>query len=236
VYFPRGPKAGECIHLVFEQIDFTDPSGWDSEISRALVQFGLKNNSLHQEMLLKLVRDVLTTTLADGLTLSQIPRQQRLNELGFRIMAPPLDSEQWNTWLSLYQIPAPSLQFGIPPKYLQGFIDLIVQSGEKFYILDWKSNHLGDAPQDYSSQPIEAAMQAHGYHLQSLLYCVAVHRYLRQRLPDYDYERHMGGCLYGFVRGIRPHWRDSNGKSLGVYTHRLPFATINAFDQLLSRT
>jgi len=236
VYFPRGPKAGECIHLVFEQIDFTDPSGWDSEISRALVQFGLKNNSLHQEMLLKLVRDVLTTTLADGLTLSQIPRQQRLNELGFRIMAPPLDAEQWNTWLSLYQIPAPSLQFGIPPKYLQGFIDLIVQSGEKFYILDWKSNHLGDAPQDYSSQPIEAAMQAHGYHLQSLLYCVAVHRYLRQRLPDYDYERHMGGCLYGFVRGIRPHWRDSNGKSLGVYTHRLPFATINAFDQLLSRT
>ena len=79
-------------------------------------------------------------------------------------------------------------------------------------------------------------MRAHGYHLQSLLYCVAIHRYLRQRLADYDYERHMGGCLYGFVRGMRPHWRDSNGRSLGVYTHRIPFATINAFDQLMPQT
>jgi exodeoxyribonuclease V beta subunit len=79
-------------------------------------------------------------------------------------------------------------------------------------------------------------MQAHGYHLQSLLYCVAVHRYLRQRQPDYDYERHIGGCLYGFVRGMRPHWRGFSGKSLGIYTYRLPFATVNAFDQLLPRT
>ena len=236
VHFPRGPKAGECIHAVFEQIDFTDPIGWDSEINRALVQFGLADNSLHHEMLLQLVRDVLTTPLASGFTLSQIPRQQRLNELGFRIMAPVLSPDQWNTWLSSYQIPAPPLQFGLPPKYLQGFIDLVVQSGDKFYILDWKSNHLGDTQQDYSNQPLEAAMQSHGYHLQSLLYCVAVHRYLRQRLLDYDYERHMGGCLYGFVRGMRPHWRDSNGNSLGIYSHRLPFATINAFDQLLPRT
>ena len=236
VHFPRGPKAGECIHAIFERIDFTDSSGWDSEINRALVQFGLANNSLHHEMLLQLVRDVLATSLADEFTLAQIPRQQRLNELGFRIMAPSLSPDQWNTWLRSYRIPAPSLQFGVPPKYLQGFIDLIVQSGDKFYILDWKSNYLGDTPQDYSSLPLEAAMQTHGYHLQSLLYCVAVHRYLRQRLPDYDYERHMGGCLYGFVRGMRPHWRDSHGKSLGIYMHRLPLATINAFDQLRPRT
>lgn len=79
-------------------------------------------------------------------------------------------------------------------------------------------------------------MREHGYYLQSLLYCVAVHRYLRQRLPDYDYERHMGGCLYGFVRGMRPHWLDSDGKSLGIYTHRLPFSTIEAFDHLLPLT
>jgi exodeoxyribonuclease V beta subunit len=235
VHFPRGPKAGECIHAVFEQIDFMDPSGWDSEINQALVQFGLANNILHHEMLLQLLRDVLATPLADGFTLSQIPRQQRLNELGFRIMAPALSSDQWNTWLRSYQIPAPPLQFGLPPKYLQGFIDLIVQSGTKFYILDWKSNHLGDAPQDYSNQALEAAMQTHGYHLQSLLYGVAVHRYLRQRLPDYDYERHVGGCLYGFVRGMRPHWRDSDGQSVGIYAHRLPFDTIKAFDQLLPR-
>ena len=236
LHFPRGPKAGECIHAVFEQIDFTDPGSWVSEINRALLQFGLANNARHQEMILQLAHDVLATPLADGFTLNKVTRSQRLNELGFRIIAPALSSDQWNAWLKSYQIAAPSLQFGLPPKYLQGYIDLIVQIDTKFYILDWKSNHLGDAQQNYSQSSLEAAMRAHGYHLQSLLYCVATHRYLRQRLADYDYERHMGGCLYGFVRGMRPHWRDSNGRSLGVYTHRIPFATINAFDQLMPQT
>ena len=47
----------------------------------------------------------------------------------------------------------------------------------------------------------EAMLHAH-YPLQALLYGVALHRYLRWRQPGYDPERHLGGVLYLFVRGM----------------------------------
>ena len=47
----------------------------------------------------------------------------------------------------------------------------------------------------------DAMLQAH-YPLQALLYEVALHRFLRWRLPDYDPDRHLGGVLYLFLRGM----------------------------------
>ena len=72
------------------------------------------------------------------------------------------------------------------------------------------------------------AMAQHGYHLQYLLYAVAVHRLLQQRLPDYDYERHFGGVMYLFVRGVRPGWSGA-----GVHADRPPRETIERLSALL---
>lgn len=231
--FPRGPREGECIHAIFENIDFTDPSTWDPAIAKALDQFGLPADPVHQQMLRTLLGDVMATPLQDGLLLGEIPRHKRLNELAFKIRAPALRADEWNDWFATHRIAVPNLQFGLPPRYLQGFIDLIFQCGDRYYVLDWKSNHLGYTPQHYDREPIEAVMAEKGYHLQSVLYCVALHRYLRLRVPGYSYDRHMGGSLYCFVRGIRPDWRDSQGRALGVCAQRLPFETMNAFDRLL---
>ena len=81
----------------------------------------------------------------------------------------------------------------------------------RFFILDWKSNHLGDTPTHYGQDAMAAAMRDQGYHLQYLLYLVALDRYLRHRLAGYDPEQHLGGAVYLFVRGVRPDWRDANG-------------------------
>ena len=231
--FPRGPRAGECIHAIFEKIDFTDPDTWDQEIAKALDQFGLPADTVHQQMLRTLLRDVMATPLLEGVLLGEVPRHKRLNELAFKIPAPALRADEWNDWFSAHRIAVPKLQFGLPPRYLQGFIDLIFQCGDRYYVLDWKSNHLGYTPQHYDNEPIEAVMAEQGYHLQSVLYCVALHRYLRLRVRGYSYDRHMGGSLYCFVRGIRPDWRDSQGRALGVCAQRLPFETMTAFDRLL---
>lgn len=76
-------------------------------------------------------------------------------------------------------------------------------------------------------------MQAHGYHLQHLLYTVALHRHLGRSLPGYDYDQHFGGVLYLFVRGVRPGWI-LGGQPTGVFHHRCPATTLHALDGLLA--
>jgi len=78
-------------------------------------------------------------------------------------------------------------------------------------------------------------MQAHGYHLQHLLYSLALHRHLACSLPGYDCAQHFGGVLYLFVRGVRPHWR-IGGHAAGVFHHCCPPATLRALDALLAAT
>src|SRR5580698_9390763 len=80
--------------------------------------------------------------------------------------------------------------------YLRGFIDLVFEYRGRYWIVDWKSNHLGDTEASYGRESMAASMDEHGYALQSLIYCVALHRYLRSRIADYDYDRHFGASLY----------------------------------------
>ena len=81
------------------------------------------------------------------------------------------------------------------------------------------------------------AMAEHGYHLQYLLYTLALHRYLRRRLPDYDYDRDMGGSLYLFVRGVRPDWANAHlaGDDVpGVFFDKPSLDMVNALDRLFA--
>ena len=110
--------------------------------------------------------------------------------------------------------------------FMKGFIDLVFASEGRFYLLDYKSNWLGEDISAYAREHLEAAMLAHHYHLQYLFYCLALHRYLRQRLPDYDYDRHFGGVFYLFLRGIQ----SQAGCEFGVYRERPPKSFIQALD------
>ncbi|MEL0625232.1 hypothetical protein V6238_19490, partial [Marinomonas arenicola] len=74
----------------------------------------------------------------------------------------------------------------------------------RYYVLDYKSNHLGDDFTDYQNDAIEHAIADHRYDLQYQLYTLALHRLLKQRLPNYDYDTHVGGVVYLFFRGMTP--------------------------------
>jgi exodeoxyribonuclease V beta subunit len=101
-------------------------------------------------------------------------------------------------------------------------------------VLDWKSNHLGYAPADYGPAELQAAMAEHGYHLQYLLYALAVDRYLGHRVPGYRHDTHFGGVLYLFVRGVRPDWANPDGTPAGVFHHRPAAATLARLDALFA--
>ncbi len=89
--------------------------------------------------------------------------------------------------------------------------------------MDYKSNRLPD----YQQETLTHAMRAHNYGLQYWLYTVVLHRYLQQRLADYDYDSHFGGVRYLFVRGML------SGEAMsGVYQDRPDFDKVEALAAL----
>ena len=110
--------------------------------------------------------------------------------------------------------------------FMRGFVDLVVERRGRWYVIDYKSNWLGPTPRDYAAQALAGAIRAGGYPLQYLIYLVALHRHLATRLPGYDYERHVGGAFYLFVRGVDP----AAGMRRGVYFDRPSAACLHAVD------
>ncbi|MBN3806610.1 exodeoxyribonuclease V subunit beta [Paraburkholderia sp. Ac-20336] len=231
--FPRGAAAGDCLHRMFELADFTDASTWPEAIRGALRERPApavpELAARLPAMMHRLIGDVVTTELVPGMALAKLNPHRRLNELEFLFAAPSLDFPGLRELLIEYGYPDVALESGVLRGFVKGFIDMIVEHDGRFWIVDWKSNHLGDTAADYAAAPLDAAMASHAYHLQALLYTVALHRYLKTRVRDYAYDTHIGGYLYLFVRGVRPEWRDAGGPA-GVHRRRAPFELVALLD------
>ena len=107
----------------------------------------------------------------------------------------------------------------------KGFIDLTFEHEGRYYVADYKSNWLGVDDSAYTAQAMEQSILDNRYDLQYVLYLLALHRQLKARLADYDYDRHVGGALYLFLRGTR-------AASQGVYFARPPRELIEHLDRL----
>ncbi|WP_130931940.1 exodeoxyribonuclease V subunit beta [Pseudomonas sp. Sample_24] len=107
----------------------------------------------------------------------------------------------------------------------KGFIDLTFEHDGRYYVADYKSNWLGVDDLAYTEQAMEQSILDNRYDLQYVLYLLALHRQLKARLADYDYDRHVGGALYIFLRGTR-------ASSRGVYFARPPRELIERLDRM----
>jgi exodeoxyribonuclease V beta subunit len=128
---------------------------------------------------------------------------------------------------TLAQRPRPKLLPETLNGMLKGFIDLVFEYQGKYYIADYKSNWLGPRNANYSQSAIEEAILGHRYDLQYGIYLFALHRLLQSRLPDYDYDTHIGGALYIFLRGI-------GTETGGVHYDRPPKVLIETLEGLFS--
>lgn len=132
--------------------------------------------------------------------------------------------------------------------YLTGSVDVVLRVGSdgagpaddpRYLIVDYKTNWLG--PRDepltahaYRPEALDAAMGHSDYPLQALLYAVVLHRFLRWRQPGYDPERHLGGVLYLYLRGLcGPDTPVVDGQPCGVFVWRPPVALLEAVSDLL---
>ena len=147
-------------------------------------------------------------------------------EMSFMLAVQDIDLPALDAWVRQHTFSGaarPPLLPGQLNGMLKGFIDLVFEHDGRFYVLDYKSNWLGSSDEAYRGETMQAAVLAHRYELQYLFYLLALHRLLKVRLPDYDYDRHVGGALYLFLRG-------SGAPSRGVFAARPPRAVIEALD------
>ncbi|KAA0020077.1 UvrD-helicase domain-containing protein [Antrihabitans cavernicola] len=119
--------------------------------------------------------------------------------------------------------------------YLTGSIDAVLRMpGPTFVVVDYKTNRLGLGDltvEHYTHERMTAEMMRAHYPLQALLYSVALHRYLRWRLPDYDPAVHLGGIAYLFVRGMVG---ADTPAGCGVFDWRPPATLVTALSDLLA--
>jgi exodeoxyribonuclease V beta subunit len=111
--------------------------------------------------------------------------------------------------------------------FLKGYIDLVFEHDGRFYVVDYKTSHLGDTLSDYSFPRMQAEMAESHYFLQYHLYTLAVHRLLARFQRGYDYERGFGGVLYLFLKGMRP------GSPHGIFYEKPPLSRLEALGRAL---
>lgn len=202
--FPRGAAPGTFLHSLFEELDFTQPvpEGWMAE---KLQLSGF--DAQWAPVLTDWLGGVLKTRLpGPDIALNQLAARDKQVEMAFYLpIAQLLTAECLDALIRQYDplsADTPPLDFRQVRGMLKGFIDLVFRHEGRYYLLDYKSNWLGEDREAYTRPAMEQAMRAHRYDLQYQLYSLALHRYLRHRLADYDYDRHFGGVIYLFLRGM----------------------------------
>lgn len=230
--FPRGARPGTFLHSLFEQVEFTQPA--DSEKNTQIITDLMLNEQLALEWLpiLQQMVDTVLSTPLDGksLRLNEKLPSQRLVEMEFLLPIKVLDSATLNRVVHHYDplsARAGELGFHTVQGMLKGFIDLVFEHQGRYYVLDWKSNYLGSEVDDYHGEALATAMVDHRYDLQYQLYALALHRFLRSRLPDYHYQRHFGGVYYLFLRGM-----DGNAPN-GIFHAKPSEAFLDEMDRLI---
>ncbi|WP_374690715.1 exodeoxyribonuclease V subunit beta [Accumulibacter sp.] len=239
--FPRGAEAGTFLH---ELLEASAAAGFANVAG---------DGSLRQELVARCCRTrgrerwsgLLADWLQGFLTRPwELPAGQAAAATTLRLCALSAARAEMEFWLPVHAVDLrrvdalvcrhtlagaarPALQEGQLNGMLKGFIDLVLEHQGRYYVVDYKSNWLGPADAAYTPAALREAILHARYDLQYVLYLLALHRLLRARLPDYDYDRHVGAAVYVFLRG-------GDSASRGLHAERPPRQLIDELDALFA--
>ena len=226
---PRGEKTGLFLHSIFEHLDFTDRDGYGDVLESAGEYYSSVYKAEHRNLYLELVGHCMNVKIdtKDGgfFSLNEVKNECKLPELEFYFS---LDRHQKSKIAGILK----DVEFTTDTEIegiMHGFIDLLFEHNNKYYILDWKSNFLGNRIEDYGEQGCLEGMRANNYHLQYHIYTVAVKRFLEKKLKNFDYVRDFGGVIYMFLRGVR-----ENDGTTGIYFEKPGVEKMNALESLFN--
>jgi exodeoxyribonuclease V beta subunit len=234
--FTRGRRAGVALHALFEHLPFdASVDAMRETVTRTLRREGLlempdADATRAIDDVCAMVSLVFGTPLPDaGFRLADVPRRATLREWKFHLPLALLTRTTLERAFAAhggaaarYAPHLKSLESIDVTGFLTGVVDLAFEHDGRWHLADWKSNHLGPDASAYGADDVEREMFANHYTLQYHLYVLALHRYLASRLPDYDYDAHVGDVWYAFLRGI------DGTPGRGWYRDRPPRALIEA--------
>jgi len=219
---PGGAHTGDALHSLFEHFDYTrvaEPDVLTQAVDDMLSGFGLPTPAAGTEArraAADVVRAMAERTLADpmqaaGAALSSVPKEKSFREWRFQM---PMESitakaiaaalkQHGEAWLAGYAAALGRTSQQELDGILTGVVDLVCVINDRWWIIDWKSNTLGETAAAYDESGCRRAMMREHFVLQYHVYIVALHRFLRSRLGvNYDYDRDIGGVGYAFLRGL----------------------------------
>ncbi|MBC54643.1 MAG: exodeoxyribonuclease V subunit beta [Gammaproteobacteria bacterium] len=208
--FHRGPKPGTFLHSLLE---WAEAQGFDKAedddesrrqmISQRCLQRGWQDDEARLDTWLK---TFLSTRFAlpDGRRLQLTQLHWRQAEMEFLFASHQVDAHKLDTLCQRHIQPDAERPALLPAQLngmIKGFIDLVFEHQGQYYVADWKSNYLGPRDSHYTQPALQDEILHSRYDVQYAIYLLALHRLLRNRLPGYDYDKHVGGALYFFLRG-----------------------------------
>lgn len=118
--------------------------------------------------------------------------------------------------------------------FMKGSLDLVAKfttkQGDKFFMIDYKSNYLGDSFCDYTQDSILKSIFEARYDVQILFYSLALFRFLKCTLHDFSYEKDFGGVMYLYLRGMNSNDTVSTGQFYVRPSEELIKRLSNLFD------
>lgn len=213
--FPGGKTTGNLFHSILERVDFQADDSAEDLVNTTLKQFGFDEKWNSQ--VLGLVKQLKTFPFpsdflkGSSFSLALLQPTEILREMPFYFTLNQVKLEQAKQLIkNQTSIPShdallnslDSIPFRELNGFMNGFIDLVFVYQERYYLLDWKTNKLGNNTSDYTPKQLEAKINEFGYNLQFYIYTIALHKYLKFKIPDYKFKDHFGGVYYVFLRGL----------------------------------
>ncbi|MEJ2158144.1 MAG: UvrD-helicase domain-containing protein, partial [Desulfobacteraceae bacterium] len=239
--FPKGARAGLFFHDLLEHWDHAGGRyGRQEELIRSKLQAHGFDDQWHPALNRFLGHLSAKQLSAPGneFSLSQVKMEHRINEMEFYFPLKGFTSEQIKTCFQscghalfgdAMAARLERIHFAPEKGVLKGFIDTVIQYDHQYFLIDWKSNHLGYHPAFYDGPMLDKCMVGDDYFLQYHLYAVALSRLLAQKIAGYRYERHFGGVFYIFLRGITAEPSERSG----LFFDRPGGSLISALDDLM---
>jgi exodeoxyribonuclease V beta subunit len=230
---PFGAPLGNVVHGLLEDFSFALLAGDEDYQDKVLAQCHRFGVTADAGQLMNLLRDVTRSPLfrQDGdqerFCLADLPERDTLKEMPFYFHLREESTERINDLLDFSDVVQP-IQERKLKGYLTGFVDLVCRHNDQYFVIDYKTNYLGDTLAHYSGDSLVAAMRDHNYGLQYWIYTLVLHRFLTNTLPEYEYERDFGGVLYLFARGMSP-----ANPGHGVFCDRPQFSVLSELHKSL---